>query len=185
MGREIRRVPPNWEHPRRECRHSPWAGGCDEAKRNGGRCRQPLFDRSFAEAARKWKEDFAAWERGERPSYCSAESRTLEFWEWDGDPPDRAFYRPEWTDEERTWLQVYETVSEGTPVTPPFATTEELIDYLATRGDFWDQGRGDGPWARTHAESFVRRGWAPSLIMRTTAEGAEIYQPRDGVPAKP
>ena len=66
-------------------------------------------------------------------------------------PPDHP------QDKEATWFQAWETVTEGTPVTPPFATTDELVDYLVTRGDFWDQERGDGPWDRKSAEEFVTR----------------------------
>ena len=38
--------------------------------------------------------------------------------------------------EELTWWQVYGTVSEGTPDTPAFATSAELIYYLFTYGDY-------------------------------------------------
>ena len=67
-------------------------------------------------------------------------------------------------------------------VTPPFATTDELVDYLATRGDFWDQERGDGPWDRKSAEEFVKAGWAPTLIVTgkriITARRWRIVGPR-------
>jgi hypothetical protein len=157
MGLEIRRVPPDWEHPRQECKHSPLAGGCEDAKRHGGRCLQPLHDKSFREAASEWKSEFAAWERGDRPDYCSEESATLEFWEWNGDPPNREYYRPDWPDGTATHYQVYETVSEGTPVTPHFATKAELVDYLVAHGDAWYQARGHGGWSRENAEAFVGR----------------------------
>ena len=149
MGREIRRVPANWEHPKQE--------------RYGDDRYQPMHDERFEDAVKEWKDGFAAWERGERPSYYTREEE-CEFWEYEGDPPEREYYRP-YTDEEATWWQVYETVSEGTPVSPPFATPDELIEYLATRGDFWDQKRGDGPWNRAAAERFVKSGWAPSMIV--------------------
>ena len=163
MGREIRRVPPNWEHPRSKCEHSPWKGGCDDAKRHGGMCFQPLHDEPFEAAAREWKNDLAAWESGERAAYLAEHGDDLEYWEYNGEPPDRAYYRPAWSQDEASWYQAYETVSEGTPVTPPFETPEELIDYLATHGDFWDQGRGDPPPSRASCESFVRGGYAPSM----------------------
>jgi hypothetical protein len=166
MGREVRRVPPNWAHPLTE---------------RGDR-KQPMLNETFAAAARQWKDAFAAWERGERPDYCPADFKK-EFWEWDGDPPDRAYHRP-WEDGEATWFQVWETVSEGTPVTPPFATPEKLIDYLVEHGDEWDQRRGHGGWNREHATSFVTRGWAPSLIKVDRGLGAEIFTPRDGMPAE-
>ena len=85
-------------------------------------------------------------------------------------PPVRAHHRDE------------TVTTEGTPVTPPFATTDELVDYLATRGDFWDQERGDGPWDRKSAEEFVKAGWAPTLIVTgkriITARRWRIVGPR-------
>lgn len=159
MGREIRRVPANWQHPKRE--------------HYDGRL-QPMFDERFEEAAATWKAEFAKWESGERPSYCSDENRALEYWEWENGPPDRAYYRP-WKDSDATWFQVWETVSEGTPVSPPFETREELIDYLVKHGDFWDQKSGDGGWNRIAAQKFVNSGWAPSMIMT----GGECLTVRD------
>jgi len=91
------------------------------------------------------------------------------------------------------WWQVWETVSEGSPITPAFATHRELIDYLVKGGDAWDRkrlmkylftgrnltGRKHGGWSREDAESFVDAEWAPSTI----SVGGKIYEPRDGVPA--
>ncbi len=88
-------------------------------------------------------------------------------------PPDPEYYRPQWGEGLATWWQVYETVSEGTPVTPPFATREELVEYLVENGDFWDQARRKrgwtitdcAPWSRATAEKFVLgSGCAPSMI---------------------
>jgi hypothetical protein len=160
MGREIRNVPPNWDHPKME----NWSDGR----------LQPMFDKRFEDEAAEWKADFAKWERGERPGHCGGENRNLEFWEWDNGPPDRAYYRP-WKDEDATWFQVWETVSEGTLVTPPFATRDELVEYLVRHGDFCDQERGDGPWKRENAEHFVNRGSAPSMVI---ADG-QIFMARD------
>jgi hypothetical protein len=148
MGREIRMVPPNWEHPRDDHGHF-----------------QPMYDKTFADAAKGWKTEFAEWESGKRPDYCEdAESRALEFWEWHGGPPDRVYYRP-YKSEDATWFQLWETVSEGTPVSPPFATREELADYLAVHGDYWDHSRGNGGWGKAAADAFVKVGWAPSLMV--------------------
>lgn len=97
------------------------------------------------------------------------------FCEYHGAPPDPEYYRPDWKPEDCTWWQVWETVSEGTPVTPPFATKDELVDYLVANGDFWDQSRRrEGcttmncePWSRKAAESFVHgSGWAPSMVIQ-------------------
>lgn len=73
--------------------------------------------------------------------------------------------------------QVWETVSEGSPVTPVLPTKEALIDYLVSHGDSWDAKRGDGGWSRKAAESFVNSGWAPTMIMSS----AGLRAPRDGM----
>lgn len=165
MGREIRHVPPHWEHPKYTYETAPHSSRVGDY--------HPLYNKSFKQAAAQWKEEFAAWERGERPSYCSEESKSDEFWVYHGNPPKPDYYRPDWKEGEATWIQVYETVSEGTPVTPPFATEDELIDYLVAHGDFWDQkrrlegrlGMNCQPWSRMQAEKFVKgAGWAPSLV---------------------
>lgn len=168
MGREIRMVPPNWEHPKKE----RWD------MRTGRYVMDytPMYDEPFAPKMREWYAAWEAWERGERPE---GSEKCANFWDWDGGPPDPEYYRPDWKEGEATWVQVYQTVSEGSPVTPPFATREELIDYLADNGDFWDQSRGDGPWERKNAESFVNAGWAPSLIGFAGA----LHAPRDGAPS--
>jgi hypothetical protein len=154
MGREIRRVPANWQHPLstkfyREDR------------------KQPMFDDAFEPVMARWLENFDRIRSGklddlERECY----PRGLADWLQDeGMPPDPAYYRP-WKDEEATWFQLWETVSEGTPVSPPFETEDGLIDYLAANGDEWDQKRGDPAWGRQRAERFVRGGgWAPSMVV--------------------
>ena len=158
MGREVRTVPPNWEHPVNDRGH-----------------KQPMFDESFIDAAAKWKAGFAKWEAGERPDYCDEDSRALEFWEYHGMPPVREEYRP-WKDEDATWFQLWETVSEGTPVSPPFATLEELAAHLAEHGDDWDRKRGNGGWGKASADAFVASGWAPSLMVKggVMAEAKDI-----------
>jgi hypothetical protein len=166
MGHKIRKVPPNWQHPKTEYPNHR-LGRMEERF-------QPLYDKAFAPAMREWISGWEAWERGERPDYCTEELRNLPYWELEGSPPDPKYYRPDWKPEEATWFQVYETVSEGTPVTPPFATKQELADYLVEHGDFWDQKRrAEGgsimrctPWPRAEAEAFIfGAGWAPSLIV--------------------
>lgn len=64
---------------------------------------------------------------------------------------------------------LYETVSEGTPTTPVFATAEELIDHLATVGQDYRQE----PMRRTAAESLVRSG---SSIGSFVSVGGQIYK---------
>ena len=139
MGREVRRVPPNWEHPLKDNGHD-----------------QPMFKNTYESARAEWLAGLAAHKPEDHDG--------ADYWEWWGEPPDRAYYRP-WKDEDATWWQLWETVSEGTPVTPPFETREELISWLAEFGDEWDQNRGDGGWGRDAAEAFVSVGYAPSMVV--------------------
>lgn len=71
--------------------------------------------------------------------------------------------------EEAIWYQVYETVSEGTPVTPPFETQQELIEYLVIHGDFYQQkcqNETKPGYSREVAEQFVlKSGWCPSIVI--------------------
>lgn len=150
MGREVRMVPPNWQHPLIE--------------RYGRKDKQPMFDRDFSVAKKMWIEGLMSWENKTHPDF-EEHGKEYEFWEWEGDPPDPKYYRP-WKDDEATWYQVWETVSEGTPVTPPFEKREELVEYLIKHGDEWDQKRGEGGWSRKSAENFVMGdGWRPTIIM--------------------
>lgn len=169
MGREIRRVPADWEHP---CYTEDDAPGSDRV----GTLR-PLYDNGYANACEEWYREAAAW----TPEKSASGARW--YHEYAGDPPDEDSYRARtWTAEEATHYQVYETVSEGTPVTPHFATQAELVDYLVEHGDFWDQRRRAGGWARSAAEQFVGAGWAPTMIAVRTGDRAVVLEPRDGGP---
>lgn len=50
--------------------------------------------------------------------------------------------------------QMWETVSEGSPVTPVYATSEELIAALVADG-----------YEESAATAFVHSGWAPSMVV--------------------
>ena len=146
MGREIRRVPPNWEHPRNE---------------KGDYI--SMYDQDFESACKEWKRELVAWENGTHPE----RETSMEYWEYAGDPPDRDSYRPKFT-EEPTWYQVYETVSEGTPVTPPFPTVELLAEYLSQHGDFaYQEGYREISPKPTYEQAlkFIKQGFAPSMII--------------------
>jgi hypothetical protein len=168
MGREIRRVPPKWEHPKDEQKSElPYI---------------PMFDRDFETTARKWIEDCIAWDNGTHKDIIADPDRKTRipyYWQWEN-PPDEDTCRPKFT-EPATWYQVYETVSEGTPITPPFATKEELVEYLVNYGDFWQQHSWENRfkeswyrdarvpgWDREAAVQFVEMEWAPSGVMNST-----------------
>lgn len=89
MGREIRRVPKNWEHP----------------KDLNGKFK-PILD------------------------------------------------MPAWLPDEAICYQIYENVSEGTPVSPVFETTDELENWIVSN------------WKITHeaAKKFIELGYAPTFV---------------------
>lgn len=49
--------------------------------------------------------------------------------------------------------QIWENVSEGSPISPVFPTSEALVEYLVSAGT-----------SREAADSFVRMKWAPSMV---------------------
>lgn len=163
MGREIRRVPADWEHPK--VSQPNWrTQQMEEAY-------QPLFDCPFEEQAREWMDAAIAWDNGTDPDCALHKADHPFYWQWAGDPPDPKSYRPRWASEP-THYQMYENATEGTPVTPHFATKAELVDWLVEHGEYGDE-RG---WVRENAERFVELEYAPSLVMA----GDRFYTPRDG-----
>jgi hypothetical protein len=145
MGREVRRVPADWQHPKNERSHY-----------------RALFDGAeYAERAREWDEESAKWARGEFPDYASEESRKLTYEEWNGARPDAADYMPCWPAEYATHYMMYETTSEGTPISPAFATPEELARWLADNNAsaFGDSTASYESWLRV-----ARGGYAPSAV---------------------
>ncbi len=138
MGREVRKVPPDWQHPK-------------DKKGNY----IPCYDQDYTSACKKWYEGVMDFVPNEDYKW---------YHEYAGDPPDEERYRSrKWIKTEATHFQLYENVSEGTPVTPIFSTKEELINYLVKNGTYWDMGRG---WNRESAERTVKDEYCPSMIMR-------------------
>jgi hypothetical protein len=176
MGREIRKVAPNWEHPTKDVHSS--VKGC-WIKRF-----KPLHDEAYIRAIKEWVDGYVLWERGEHPEQTKDHHRGMTYLSWMGEAPQSEDYRPFWLPEEMTWYQVYETVSEGTPCSPPCATKEELIEWLVKHGDNWTKDDTvecnpyATPWSRKSAEAFVKSEWAPSLVM----EGGVIKNGYDALP---
>lgn len=142
MEREIRRVPANWQHPKHE-RYDYQSGAYKEVHK-------PLFE-NYEKRLEEFEKDIAEKGLKEAIDLHGGGPRSEDYAQFEGAPCD--------------WWQVYETVSEGTPVSPAFATPEELIEHLVANGDDWDQQRGNGGWSRKAAEAFVNEaGWAPSFI---------------------
>jgi hypothetical protein len=165
MGREIRKVPTGWEHPQQVCEHH---SGLEGHKRYSkpddyqyGKCFKPLLDEDYETAAGEWMRNAILWNEGKHPD---RDPDYPYYWEWDGNPPDKEYYRPKWTEEERTHFQIYETVSEGTPVSPVFASKVEMIDWLVAHGH-----------TKSAAEQFADSGWAMSMVIIDGKMGENIH----------
>lgn len=137
MGREVRRVPPGWEHPKD-------ASGC---------C-VPLLGRSFAEDSAQWDEAKRKWDGDPKD--------VAVFEDYEGQRPVASEYMPDWPAEERTHWQMYETCSEGTPISPVMETPEDLARWLADNKADAGAGRtaSYAQWLAT-----IRGGSAPSFFV--------------------
>lgn len=120
MGRELRKVPANWEHP----------------KKDDGSY-QPMFNEYYGDRMQKWIENHNQWEAGTHPDLVNGRTTKEEypfFAMWDGGPPDVEYYQTKkYSEEELTHIQLYETTSEGTPCSPVFKADEleKLCEWAA------------------------------------------------------
>ncbi len=104
MGREVRRVPATWEHP----------------KKYGQDSLEPLYD-GYGEALEEFRANIEKMGLGKALDYH-------------GGGPVSENYMPDWPDAERTHFQMYEDTTEGTPISPVLPTPEELARWLADSG---------------------------------------------------
>jgi len=134
-------VPANWQHPK---------------DGDGGYIAQ--FYEDYDTAAKEWIMEFTAWQGGVYKGKPVKPDWPKYFWDWDGMPPDKDSYRRAWLpDETPDHFQIYETVSEGTPVSPVFASRDELAAWLVTQGH-----------SVKAAKAFANDGWAPSMVVNRT-----------------
>ena len=152
MGREIRRVPANWEHPKNDKGYIPLFNG---------------FSKRWAD----WKEGQVQWDAGMRTDFRGGwqprrrAELSMSYIEWDGKKPIAEEYMPEWLEEQRTHLMMYETCTEGTPISPAFETPEELARWLADNGAsaFGDQTATYEKWL-----DCCRQGSVPSAVLSSS-----------------
>lgn len=155
MGREIRRVPENWEHPKNE---------------NGNY--KPLLGYSFKEQLTEWEEGKKKWSEGLRenrfpkdgePKWTpkDKDEKNTSWQEWSGEKPNEADYMPDWNENERTHIQMYESCTEGTPISPVMKDPEKLAKWLADNGAsaFGSMTATCEQWLST-----INAGIAPSAI---------------------
>jgi hypothetical protein len=112
LSREVRRVPLDFQHPTKR-RYDVRTGSYVEDH-------QPVFDRFYVPAVREWLAGWEAWQTSPHPR---ADGRTFE--EWDGNGPDPDYYYPgaAWPEGAEMGICMYETVTEGTPISAVYPDT--------------------------------------------------------------
>lgn len=150
MGREIRKVKPDWHHPKNELGHD-----------------QPMYDHSFTQAATDWTNGIIEWVKKYPTGF---DDKGNAYWEWNDDPPsDREYYRPEWTEGSAIAYQIYETVTEGTPVSPVFQTVDDMRAWLLSEWKLSEHA----------ADHFIKTEYSFSMIMTSrgiTKPGADTIE---------
>lgn len=110
MGREIRNVPKNWEHPKDE---------------NGDYI--PLMDGYYGDAIAEWIANHNLWLEGKHPN----QDVDYKFYgEYENAPNPECYRLVKWENGEDNCFQIYETVSEGTPRSPVFETLADMESWL-------------------------------------------------------
>ena len=141
MGREVRKVPADWQHPRYAEWNAPFAQAVGHFI--------PMHDSSYEQAATDFLEKANAEGLQEAIDYY-------------GKAPERDEYMPSWPEDTRTHFMMYESTSEGTPISPAFATPEELAKWLSDTGAsaFAGQSASYEAWLR-----IALGGFAPSAVL--------------------
>ena len=116
MSRELRRVPKGFQHPTNEAGHFI-----------------PLYDGHYETAAADWLAGCILWSKGLDPRQKEEWCTDKYYWEYEGMPPREEDYMPPF-DSDPTHFMMYETCSEGTPISPAFETIEGLARWLANTG---------------------------------------------------
>ncbi len=123
MGRQLRRVTENWQHPKnKDGNYIPLF--------DGEKFKKQLSD--WEEGERQWNNGFKDdWNDGWKPK--ENDEINMSYEEWSGGKPLESDYMPQWSEEEKTHIQLYEDTTEGTPKSPVFKADEfeKLCEYAS------------------------------------------------------
>lgn len=104
----------------------------------------------------------ARCERYGMPTTCATCQGHSGLEKYEGQRAEAEAWEPTEPPEGEGW-QLWETVSEGSPISPVFSTPEELAEWMSSPAYQWGVSRGtEIPYES--ALAFVRNGWAPSVV---------------------
>ncbi len=182
MGREVRQIPKDWQHPKGKV---SWSNEPEHI---------PLFD-GYDAALSEWEETKKEWDTEIRKSEEYMFSAMLKhkadggtFEDWHGEKPrlysefpEIGSYVPDWPSKERTHYQMYETTSEGSPISPVMESPEALARWLTDHeaSSLADRTATYEQWLR-----ICGGGHAPTMIGTIKDEKREIQSGVEGVKAK-
>jgi hypothetical protein len=162
MGREVRKVPANWEHP----------------KDSNGKF-IPLMD-DFHRCEYEWYRGYfywangMIWDYGKKTFIPRRETTANETYaEYCGERPKQEDYMPDWPEKERTHYQMYEDCTEGTPISPVMETPEKLAHWLAD-----NNASAFGNMTATYDQwlAMIKAKSAPSMILTNHGDGTATMQ---------
>lgn len=141
LSREVRRVPLNYEHPKKSRYDVQTMTYVEDF--------QPVCDRFYVPAVREWLANWERWQTNPDPAGggCSFE-------EWDGNGPDPDYHYPgeAWPDGAEMGIRMYESVSEGTPISAVYPDTpggrEAMAQELSERTGAITDGMSPNDWMR-------------------------------------
>jgi hypothetical protein len=149
MGREIRRVPKDWVHPQMVSKYYGSEGQMVD---------RPMYEQTYESAMDEWIRNYQLWRIGQHPDQLDGSAKDCKtFQQWEGTPPDAEYYNTFYDPNDpavATHYQIYQNVSEGSPVSPVFETLEEMETWLISQGH-----------SEKAAKGFCRTGYAPAMIM--------------------
>lgn len=165
MGREVRLINDYWIHPK-----------------NSKGSFIPLFDGvGFYNDLAVWNKGSKLWEKGFREDFLTNgiklrenDELNMPYSEWAGDRPCKDDYMPTWYREEINSIIMYETCTEGTPISVPFnfkdGTDGNNINLAMKRLAMWLWQNKVSAFANMTADydqwlNTIKNGSSVSMIM--------------------
>lgn len=125
LSRGVRRVPLHYEHPKKQRYDYRTMTYVEDF--------QPVFDRFYVPAVREWLANWELWQKGEHPDQQVEDAPGYSYEDWDGPGPDPDFHYPgaAWPKGTEMGICMYESVTEGTPISRVYPDTPEGRQAMA------------------------------------------------------